>query len=974
MPLLTCVLLVGPGLAHAFSPGDLNCDGAINAFDIDPFVLALTDPAGYAEEYPDCDYMLADINGDGVVNAFDIDPFVALLTAPQAACCYPDGTCAVTTEANCDGVWHPEWADCAVAQCPQPTAACCYPDGTCAVTTEAGCDGVWHPEWADCAVAQCPQPTAACCHPDGTCAVTTEDDCDGVWHPEWVDCAVAQCPQPTAACCYPDGTCAVTTEADCAGIWHPEWTNCALAQCPQPTAACCHSDGTCAVTTEADCDGVWHPEWADCDVAQCPQPTAACCYPDGTCAVTTQADCDGAWHPEWPTCAVADCPDLGALTAIELAGNSLTAYPYFEYVRAFHQNAAIKLALDPTLHPSIVGRTADVYIVEKKTPAEWAADPTLIDVTAGGSMAVTFTGSTVQANTFQITGPGELSAAVFQDHTGANTGLGHGYDMIVDMNRNGDLDDGDYIDGLSDEAGLYVCHDTTTAGPLAVTETLYTVGTIFGIPATVNGQNLYYPSDIASMGKLPLLVISHGNGHNYRWYDHIGYHMASYGFIVMSHGNNTGPSSGLYASLTTCGHTDAFFHLLASIDDGALVGHVDSNRIIWCGHSRGAEGVAFAYHRISVADSYHYTPTYYSADDIVLVDSMLPVDFFGPSRSNPGPANFHLWTAAGDSDVHGGATSDIAQTFHIHERATNFRSSTVVQGTGHGWFHDAGSAGAYFTGPCPINESGTHLVQLGIMLPMYKHYAEGNIPGQDYLWRQYERFHPPAVPVGTDPCYVVSQEYRNGAADGIAFIDDYETQTAANTSSSGGAVTYTVTNLTEGRLDDATSSFSWSASDPFNGATQDGASDTGRGVVFDWNDTDRYYEWAVVSGLRDFSAWKYVGVRGAQGTQHPYTLETDGLLTFTITQRDGAGNTSSINSGAYGGGFGMPYERSGGWHNEMRRIRIRITDFLANGSNIDLTNIVAVRLNVGPSWGTSQGRIVIDELMLDNDLPPAGGL
>ncbi|HOO16083.1 MAG TPA: hypothetical protein PLU99_03140, partial [Phycisphaerae bacterium] len=235
-------------------------------------------------------------------------------------------------------------------------------------------------------------------------------------------------------------------------------------------------------------------------------------------------------------------------------------------------------------------------------------------------------------------------------------------------------------------------------------------------------------------------------------------------------------------------------------------------------------------------------------------------------------------------------------------------------------------------------------------------------------------FHPPAVPVGTDPCYVVSQEYRNGAADGIAFIDDYETQTAANTSSSGGAVTYTVTNLTEGRLDDATSSFSWSASDPFNGATQDGASDTGRGVVFDWNDTDRYYEWAVVSGLRDFSAWKYVGVRGAQGTQHPYTLETDGLLTFTITLRDGAGNTSSINSGAYGGGFGMPYERSGGWHNEMRRIRIRITDFLANGSNIDLTNIVAVRLNVGPSWGTSQGRIVIDELMLDNDLPPAGGL
>lgn len=61
--------------------GDLNCDGAINAFDIDPFVLALTDVAVYATLFPACDYLLADINGDGAVNAFDIDPFVELLTA-----------------------------------------------------------------------------------------------------------------------------------------------------------------------------------------------------------------------------------------------------------------------------------------------------------------------------------------------------------------------------------------------------------------------------------------------------------------------------------------------------------------------------------------------------------------------------------------------------------------------------------------------------------------------------------------------------------------------------------------------------------------------------------------------------------------------------------------------------------------------------------------------------------------------------
>jgi hypothetical protein len=60
--------------------GDLNCDGAVNVFDIDPFVLALTEPAAYASVYPDCDAMLADVTGDGAINVFDIDPFVSLLT------------------------------------------------------------------------------------------------------------------------------------------------------------------------------------------------------------------------------------------------------------------------------------------------------------------------------------------------------------------------------------------------------------------------------------------------------------------------------------------------------------------------------------------------------------------------------------------------------------------------------------------------------------------------------------------------------------------------------------------------------------------------------------------------------------------------------------------------------------------------------------------------------------------------------
>ncbi len=60
--------------------GDVNCDGAIDFFDIDPFALALTDPAAYEETYPDCDIMRADCDFDGEVDFFDIDAFVMFIT------------------------------------------------------------------------------------------------------------------------------------------------------------------------------------------------------------------------------------------------------------------------------------------------------------------------------------------------------------------------------------------------------------------------------------------------------------------------------------------------------------------------------------------------------------------------------------------------------------------------------------------------------------------------------------------------------------------------------------------------------------------------------------------------------------------------------------------------------------------------------------------------------------------------------
>ena len=37
--------------------------------------------AEYYDRYPECDHMLADINEDGVINGFDVEPFISLLSA-----------------------------------------------------------------------------------------------------------------------------------------------------------------------------------------------------------------------------------------------------------------------------------------------------------------------------------------------------------------------------------------------------------------------------------------------------------------------------------------------------------------------------------------------------------------------------------------------------------------------------------------------------------------------------------------------------------------------------------------------------------------------------------------------------------------------------------------------------------------------------------------------------------------------------
>ncbi len=637
---------------------------------------------------------------------------------------------------------------------------------------------------------------------------------------------------------------------------------------------------------------------------------------------------------------------ISGLITTDLAGGSLGAYPFFEYVSAINVGTTVEVAIDTGRFPALVGVTADLYVVEAKTQLQWTADPALTDVTGAvespGFVAGSITGNTVTADTGTLSGD-------------AGIGLGVGYDVVIDVDDDGMLSPGDVIDGYGDEAGFYVVHDLTQPGPLAVTEITYDGGGAF------LGQNAFYPTDIASMGELPLIIVSHGNGHNYQWYDHIGNHMASYGYVVMSHENNTMPGIET-SSQTTLTNTEYFLGNLGSIEGGVINGHIDTRRITWIGHSRGGEGITRAYDRVRDGN---FVPTQFNLDQLALLSSIAPTDFLGFNNSNPHGVPYHLWVGGADNDVSGCASSGVGQSFTLLDRALGARQSLSLHGVGHGDFHDGGGS-SVASGPCLVGRTDTHTIMRGYLLPLIKHYIEDNIPAEDFLWRQWESFRPIGAP--TSSCVVADLYYR--LDDNTTFIiDDFESQSATNVSSSGGSVSFNVTDFTEALLNDSNTNFTdVGATDPMNGMTVADFDDSSSGIVFSY-DANRFLEFALNGANRNFTGYEYVSFRGCQQTRHPLTTGELGDSTFTVTLRDGTGTTSSINFGVYGGGLEEPYQRvncgtGAGWNNEFETIRLRLGDFLNDGSGLDLSDVVAVRFDFGPSFGSANGRLGLDQIEL----------
>jgi predicted dienelactone hydrolase len=647
------------------------------------------------------------------------------------------------------------------------------------------------------------------------------------------------------------------------------------------------------------------------------------------------------------------CPPSTPPVETGIACQSTALFPFALFVNSFNFNETVRFAVDSQRFPDLAGRTVDIFLLDNRSAAAWATNPTLVDVR--GTPQTFAVGTTLSGSIGTLTMTGIAA--------GSGDSPGRGLDLVVDADRNGILSSGDLIDGGGDGPGMWYVKDLSAAGPYAVTQVASYDVNDADIIDTMELERIYYPSTIASLSPRPLVVISHGNGHNYAWYDYLGNHLASWGYIVMSHQNDTVPGIET-ASTTTLEHTESFLAQLGTIAAGALNGKVDGDRIVWIGHSRGGEGIARGYDRLFDAT---FTSPNYQIADIRLLISIAPTDFLGTASANPHGVPFMLVYGSADGDVCGCPDSDIADSFNILERAEGWRQSTYVHGADHNDFNCCGFND--FAGPAgtAILNAEAQDVMKAASLAMIRRVVEGDRSAEEYLWRQYESLKPISVAATT----TVINEWKPAPAL-LTAVDNFQTNAATTLGSAGGAVAFTGFAATlEAVQNDGDTSFTWLTSDQWNGATRGRTTDTTRGMILDWT-AAASAAWTVPASLRDFRDDAAISLRAAQGTRHPNTISTLADLTFTVVLIDETGAESAILISAFGGGVEEPYQRTGsgtgtGWQNAYEAIRIPLDSFSATGRTIDMSRIASVVLRFGGTNGAASGRLHIDDLQIERE-------
>ncbi|MET0646811.1 MAG: hypothetical protein ABW208_09340 [Pyrinomonadaceae bacterium] len=390
----------------------------------------------------------------------------------------------------------------------------------------------------------------------------------------------------------------------------------------------------------------------------------------------------------------------GCVNKIPISGRTVSGAPYFRYSDTFELGENIYAALDPgAVDPGNVSKMCALYVIQSKDDAAWGMDNSLTHLAALGGNA------SVQKLKVQ---PGCVNANVRLIWPGASQ-EGE-YDIVADFGNNTpdamafvpddsydtplDAIDGYFVAGFRVVRDPGTMTDFTHAGNWNYTEAdvnamglqgtpsvqdenapYHTPGNFVAVNVAVNLRaHVYFPADAAGVTDpaqisaaqpdYPLVVIVHGNGHDYISYDFLLEHFAKNGFVAASIHLNSG-MAGL-------GRANIFFKHMEVLQ--AAFGASIQNNIGIMGHSRGGEAV-LKVSRLNEEQALGH--------NINAVISLAPTDRYGSEVLSGAHAKPYLVIyGSRDGDVKGGTPTTAGYVvpqcgFSLYDRAADERKSMV---------------------------------------------------------------------------------------------------------------------------------------------------------------------------------------------------------------------------------------------------------------------------------------------------------
>lgn len=661
----------------------------------------------------------------------------------------------------------------------------------------------------------------------------------------------------------------------------------------------------------------------------------------------------------------------GCVNKIPISGRSISGAPYFQYADTFTIGENVYGGLDPGIvDPGNLSKMCALYVIQSKDDPTWNVNNSLMHLTVLGGNA------NVQKVALQ---PGCMN--MNKHLLWSNANIPGEYDVIADFGNNTpdptlfvnddhyntplDMIDGYFVPGfrIVEDPGTMI--QWANSGTWHYDETIVNAMGLNGSP-TITDENghyftpgnfiptsrnirlqgrVFYPADVAGVtdpiqisavaADYPLIVIVHGNGHDFVSYDFLLNHFAKNGFIAVSINCKFLSGSSLIHGMNGLGRAEALFKHLEVIF--AKFGTKVQNNIGIMGHSRGGEAVLKAA-RLNNTGGLGY--------NFNAVMSLGPTDQYGSevfagAWSKP----YFVLYGSRDGDINGGIWTPgytVPQTgFALWDRADGSEKTMA--------FVYLATHNGFVTTNSDSSDAGllTNTVQKAITQAYMNAYFRMNLKGES-IWKGMFTGEWKPASISSTPAQVFMQYQETGTRT----VDKFDGVINWQASTIGGTVTAIglPINPEEDKLR----------------ILDNHSPHDSKGLKIQWDNNTDVVEFSIPAAQKDISGFTHLSIRITQkdgSGQNPVNLDQN----LRINLKDGSNNERAVRVSPF---YRIPFpdQRPDPSVRKSAMVTVRIplksyTIVCAGQVQVDLTDVTTLALKFSEN---SSGEIEIDNIEFTN--------